>query len=376
LYVTRNRHPLSSSLFVTSHPGPADGGAVTAWLDRPQGGAENLFLDEESIMEHTAHSPAATPSPVPAMANTLAAFRLVPTGAALGAEIRGVDFALPVPEDVKAALRQAWADHLVLLIRGQSLIDDQLLAASAVYGPPHDAASRKYHLAAGQAVDDAYMVSKHRSITIISNLDADGRPVMDNGGLGSYEVVWHTDNSYVKVPPAGSMLYALEVPANGGGDTSFNNQCLAYEELPESLKLEIEGKYQVHDSSRNSAGVLRPGVKLPRKPEEVEGPTHPLVRVHPVTGRLALYLGRRRAWPSNYIVDMPNEASERLLDALWAHATQPRYAWTHQWKVGDIVLWDNRCCMHYRTEVDVAQRRVMHRTTVKGEPLVAPWSQA
>ena len=149
------------------------------------------------------------------------------------------------------------------------------------------------------------MVSRHPSVTIISNLDANGKPVMDNGGLGSYEVVWHTDNSYVKVPPAGSMLYSLEVPMDGGGDTSFNNQYLAYEELPDDLKRAIEGKSQVHDSSRNSAGVLRPGVKLPTKPEEVEGPTHPLVRVHPVTGKRALYLGRRRVWPSNYIVGMP-----------------------------------------------------------------------
>jgi len=326
-------------------------------------------------MEPTAHGRRSTSSPTPLTVNTLGALRVVPTGAALAAEIRGIDLSLPVPEDVKAALRQAWADHLVLLIRGQRLTDDQLLDTSAIFGPPHAAASRKYHLEAGHAVDDSYQISKHASITIISNLDASGRPVLDNGGLGSYEVVWHTDNSYVKVPPAGSMLYALEVPLNGGGDTSFNNQYRACEDLPEDLQRAIEGKYQVHDSSRNSAGVLRPGVKLPATPEEVEGPTHPLVRVHPVTGRRALYLGRRRAWPSNYIVGIPNADSERLLDRLWAHATQPQYAWTHRWRVGDIVLWDNRCCMHYRTEVDVAQRRVMHRTTIKGEPLVAPWER-
>jgi taurine dioxygenase len=327
-------------------------------------------------MEHAAH-PRATPRPASAgQANSLAALRVIPTGAALGAEIQGVDFSLPVPEDVKAALRRAWADHMVLLVRGQSLSDENLLETSAIFGPPHDAASRQYHLNVGQKIDDTYMVSKHSSITIISNLDAQGKPVMDNGGLGSYEVVWHTDNSYVKVPPAGSMLYSLEVPVNGGGDTSFNNQYLAYEELPQDLKQAIEGKYQVHDSSRNSAGVLRPGVKLPTKPEEVEGPTHPLVRVHPVTGRRALYLGRRRVWPSNYIVGLPNEESEKLLDRLWAHATQDRYAWTHRWKVGDIVLWDNRCCMHYRTEVDTTQRRVMHRTTIKGEPPRAPWESA
>jgi taurine dioxygenase len=168
------------------------------------------------------------------------------------------------------------------------------------------------------------------------------------------------------------MLYSLEIPRDGGGgETSFNNQYLAYKELPDDLKRAIAGKSQVHDSTRNSAGVLRPGVKLPTRPEEVPGPTHPLVRVHPLSGKRALYLGRRRVWPSNYIVGLPNEESEALLDRLWARATQPKYAWTHHWRVGDIVLWDNRCCMHYRSEVDVTQRRVMHRTTIKGEPLVA-----
>jgi len=307
--------------------------------------------------------------------NTLTTLKVVPTGAALGAEIEGVDFSLPVPGDVKAALRKAWADHLVLLVRDQKIDDEQLIETAGIFGPPHTAASRQYHLNVGHKVDDKHMISRHPSVSIISNLDPDGKPVLDNGGLGSYEVVWHTDNSYVEVPPAGSMLYSLEVPPPGsGGDTSFNNQYLAYEELPADLKQAIEGKSQVHDSTRNSAGILRPGVKLPTRPDEVPGPTHPLVRVHPVTGKRALYLGRRRDWPSNYIIGLSNADSEALLDKLWAHATQPKYAWTHKWKVGELILWDNRCCMHYRTEIDLAHRRVMHRTTIKGEPVAAPWA--
>jgi taurine dioxygenase len=322
-------------------------------------------------MQISGHTTAPGVSAAPRV-NTLSAFRAVPTGAALGAEIKGVDFALPLLEDVRAALRKAWADHLVLLIRNQDINDEQLLGAAGVYGPPHEAASRKYHLNVGKQVDDKHMISRHPSVSIISNLDERGQPVLDNGGLGSYEVVWHTDNSYVEVPPAGSMLYALEIPPDGGGgDTSFNNQYLAYEELPQELRKAINGKSQVHDSSRNSAGILRPGVKLPTRPEEVEGPIHPLVRVHPVTGRRALYLGRRRQWPSNYVIGMTNEESEALLDRLWSHATQPKYAWTHKWRVGDIVLWDNRCCMHYRTEIDLAHRRVMHRTTIKGDAIIA-----
>ncbi len=305
--------------------------------------------------------------------NTLDTLDVIPTGAALGAEIRGLDLSQPVPEDVKEALRKAWADHMVLLFRGQHIDDEQLLATSRIFGPPHEAAARKYYLDVGAKVDNAHTLSRHPSVSIIANVDEHGNPVRENSGLGSLEVVWHSDNSYVEVPPAGSMLYSLEVPVNGGGDTSFNNQYLAYEELPEEIKRTIEGKYQVHDATRNSAGVLRPGVKLPTRPEEVPGPKHPLVRVHPVTGRRALYLGRRRVWPSNYIIGLPNDESEALLDKLWAHATQPKYAWTHIWRVGEVVLWDNRCCMHYRTEIDPTQRRIMHRTTIKGEPVVAPW---
>ena len=321
-------------------------------------------------MESSAGTPVTAASRGSGLGGAPAAIDVVPSAAALGAEVRGIDLSAPVRDDIKATLRQAWSEHLVLLFRAQDIDDDQLLAAAGIFGPPQEAASRKYHLGAGRQVDNQFMISKHASISIVSNLGPDGNPVRDNGSLGSYEVVWHTDNSYVDVPPAGSMLYALEIPRDGSGETWFSNQYLAYEELPADLKRAIEGKRQVHDSSRNSAGILRPGVKMPTCPEEVEGPAHPLVRVHPVTGRRALYLGRRRDWPSNYVVGMPNDESERLLDSLWAHATQPKYAWRHQWRVGDLVLWDNRCCMHYRSAVDATQPRIMHRTTIRGEPVI------
>jgi taurine dioxygenase len=297
--------------------------------------------------------------------------QVVPTGAALGAEIRGIDLSQPVPEETRAVLRKAWADHLVLLWRDQKLPDTSFLEAAAIFGTPKEPAARKYEVAGGYKIG-GHRVPLHPHVSLISNLDEDGNPTRDNGGLGSYEVVWHSDNSYVEVPPAGSMLYAVVLPnAEGGGDTYFNNQYLAYEELPQDLKRAIEGRSQRHDASRNSAGVLRPTVKLPTRPEEVPGPLHPLVRKHPVTGKPALYLGRRRVWPSNYIVGMSNEDSEALLDKLWAHATQPKYAWKHVWRVGDLVLWDNRCAMHYRSEVDPTQARVLYRTVIAGEPVLA-----
>ncbi|MEC7202198.1 MAG: TauD/TfdA family dioxygenase, partial [Pseudomonadota bacterium] len=242
--------------------------------------------------------------------------------------------------------------------------------AANLFGPTQEGGAHKYFKKGGFEAGRGLLATRPE-ITVISNLDENGVPVRENAGLGSGEVVWHSDNSYIETPPAGSMLYAIEIPEDGGGDTSFANQYMAYETLPDVMKLTIAGKAQVHDSSRNSAGVLRPTAKLPSKPEEVEGPTHPLVRIHPDTGRQALYLGRRRVWPSNYIVGLENEKSEALLDRLWRHATQDEFVWTHSWRAGDVLLWDNRCALHHRTELDHTRPRVLHRTQIQGEAVIA-----
>ena len=208
-------------------------------------------------------------------------------------------------------------------------------------------------------------------VSVLSNLDAHGNPVKENDGLGSMEVVWHSDNTYIEQPPAGSTLYAREIPGDGSGQTSFNNQYLAFDELPEDLLQAIAGRRSKQDATRNSAGVLRPGVSKPERPEDVPGPLHPLIRVHPVTGKKALYLGRRRVWPSQFIEGLPDSESEALLDQLWAHATQSRYAWTHTWQVGDMLVWDNRAAMHYREPVNSEERRVMWRSQFQGEAVIA-----
>ena len=300
----------------------------------------------------------------------MAYFETIPSGAALGAEIRGINLAGRIPETVASALKDAWHEHLVLLFRDQELDDSSLLAASNLFGPTQEGGAHKYFKKGGFEAGRGLLATRPE-ITVISNLDENGVPVRENAGLGSGEVVWHSDNSYIETPPAGSMLYAIEIPEDGGGDTSFANQYMAYETLPDVMKLTIAGKAQVHDSSRNSAGVLRPTAKLPTKPEEVEGPTHPLVRIHPDTGRQALYLGRRRVWPSNYIVGLENEKSEALLDRLWRHATQDEFVWTHAWRAGDVLLWDNRCALHHRTELDHTRARVLHRTQIQGEAVIA-----
>ena len=201
---------------------------------------------------------------------------------------------------------------------------------------------------------------------MISNILEGGKPI---GGLGDGEAFWHTDSSFVEVPPAASLLRALEVPPqSAGGSTFFLNMYSAYETLPEPLKKAVEGKTCIHDSSRNSAGELRKGFQTTHDVRTTPGAVHPLVRLHPITKRKALFLGRR---PGAYIHGLGVEESEALLDAIWAHATQERFAWYQKWRIGDLVMWDNRCVMHRRDAFDESLRRLMHRTQIVGEPVMA-----
>ncbi len=158
------------------------------------------------------------------------------------------------------------------------------------------------------------------------------------------------------------MLYALEIPP-AGGDTSFVDMYEAFEALPARLRDRAMGLRVKHDGTYNSGGYVRQGVTPTDDPREAPGTMHPLVCTHPESGRKMLYLGRRKmAWLEGF--DLPE--SDALLDEIWAFATQPKFVWTHQWRVGDLVLWDNRCTMHRRDPFDANTRRIMHRTQVKG----------
>ena len=284
-----------------------------------------------------------------------------PTGAALAADVHGVDLSKPVSDAVFKEILAAWNEHLVLRFSGQRLDDPTLMTFSARFGEldrvPIAAANhdRANSGVVAEAVD---------WVAVIANAKKDGKEM---GGLGSYELVWHTDMSYNPLPPRASLLYALEVPADGG-NTGFLNMYAAYETLPAELKRAVDGRTCIHDSSRNSAGELRRGFQRTLDVRQTPGAVHPLVRLHPVTGRKALFLGRR---PGAYIHGLPVEESEALLDAVWAHATQERFAWYQKWRAGDLVMWDNRCVMHRRDAFDERLRRLMHRTQIVGEAVLA-----
>ena len=139
---------------------------------------------------------------------------------------------------------------------------------------------------------------------------------------------------------------------------------LAYDSLPNDLRSRLEDQVCIHDHSLNSAGFLRRGYEEVTDVTKTPGAKHPLFRTHPETGRQALFLGRRR---NAYIPGLSVEQSEELLDAVWAHATQPQFTWHHKWKVGDLLMWDNRVVLHRRDSFDDKARRVMHRTQIEGD---------
>ena len=273
-----------------------------------------------------------------------------PSGAALAADVVGVDLSLPISDALYAQIRQAWNDHLVLRFRGQKLDDPQFLTFARLFGELD-----KAPVHAGKDVENPFP-----EITVMSNIKVDGKSI---GNLGHYEAEWHTDMSYNEMTPIGSLLYSIEVPP-AGGNTGFANMYEAYDTLPAALKRTIVSLQCRHDSSRNSAGELRKGFKDISDPREAPGAIHPLIRTHPATRRNALYLGRRR---NAYIIGLPLDESEDLLNKLWAHASQEKFAWYQEWKVGDLIIWDNRCAMHRRDAFDPASRRLMHRTQIRGD---------
>jgi taurine dioxygenase len=275
---------------------------------------------------------------------------VTPTGAALGAEVDGIDLRRITDADF-AAVYRAWLEHSVLLFRGQTLDDDGLIAFSRRFGDLDFAPIQE---------NGRRFVDGHPEIYVVSNVIENGVAI---GSLGAGEAVWHTDMSYLEDPPKASMLYAIEIPP-AGGNTGFTSMYRAYDALPETLKRRLAGRRVKHDGTYNSGGYVREGVTPTDDPREAPGTYHPIVCTHPETGRKCLYLGRRR---NAYIEGLDIAESEALLDEVWRYATRDELTWYNTWRVGDVVLWDNRCTMHRRDPFDASSRRVMHRTQMKGE---------
>jgi taurine dioxygenase len=278
------------------------------------------------------------------------AVTVAPLAPALGAEVRCGDVRRLDAAAFDATYR-ALLDNLVICICGQQLSDPELIAFGRRLGELDHAPYAKTGMEKARV---------HPEIVVVSNVTENGQAI---GVLRDAEVVWHSDNSYRDRPLSYSVLHALEVPPRGG-NTSFANMYLALETLPPALRRRINGKTLKHDMTYNSAGDLREGFQPVSDVRKAPGPSHPIVRTHPETGYNALYLGRR---PNAYINGLSIEESEELLNALWAHATQAKFTWQHEWRAGDILIWDNRCVMHHREPFDGGHRRVMHRVQCAGD---------
>lgn len=285
------------------------------------------------------------------MLDILDAVVVTPASPIIGAVVTGTDLAAPLAPHLAAGLATVLREHHVVLYRDQRLDPAALVRFGRLFGELDAAPTTPW---------GPRSVPGHDEIYVVSNIVENGRPI---GALGAGAIDWHSDMTFRRVPPSVSCLYAVEVPPEGG-ETSFLSLFDAYERLPLRLRLRIQGLSIKHDETTNSAGELRRGFAEPVDVSTSPGMVHPLVRRDPVSGRRALCLGRRR---HSYVVGMPILESEALLDELWELGVGRAKVWTHHWRRGDLVQWDNRWTMHARSAFDPSARRLMHRLQIVAE---------
>jgi len=270
-------------------------------------------------------------------------FALRPLSAALGAEIIGVDLSEEIDDHTFAQIRDAWHRNLVILLRGQELSEEDQVRFAEKFGPP-------------AVIHTKQFVRNHPAVMLISNIREDGKPI---GALPDGEMHFHTDQCHQERPAMASMLYALEVPSTGG-NTLFANGYAAYATLPDGMKRRIEGRKALNAYDYDSAAMKR-GTRLA---EGVPSCMHPVVRTHPATGRKALYVSRLM---TVRIEGLPEPESNELLVTLFDHQERREFVYEHVWRPGDLLMWDNRCTLHARTDFSPNERRLMRRVTILGE---------
>ena len=278
-----------------------------------------------------------------------------PVAGALGAEISGVDLSRPLDDATFGAIERALHDYLVIFFHDQRLTPEQHLALTRRFGP----ISRSPYIKHMDDYPDIIAVLK----------EADERKISTFGNA------WHSDFSFLVEPPMGSVLYAREVPSHGG-DTLFANMYAAYEALSPGLRRLLDGLRAIHTGKPYGVGGLAPDLAVSRSigiernnPEADRETAHPVVRVHPATGRKALFVN---SIYTTRFDGMTAAESRPLLKFLYAHATQPEFTCRLRWRQGDLAVWDNRCTLHYAINDYDGQRRLMHRTTIKGERPAGP----
>lgn len=276
-------------------------------------------------------------------------FEILPLSDAIGAEIRGIDLSREIDSATFAAIEQAWRDHLVLLFRDQTLSEDDQVRFARRFG-----ALQSRPRPANLRAETGEV--RHPEIMLVSNIRKDGKLI---GSLPDGEMQFHSDMCYIEIPAKGTFLYAIEIPSQGG-DTLFLNTYKAYDTLPADIKARIDKRRALNVFLYGSTS--REG----NKPDFSIHPNHvhPVVRTHPETKRKALFINRLMTWS---IEGMAEAESTALLNRLFDHMEQPQFIYAHKWRIGDLVLWDNRCSLHARTDFSDQERRLLRRVVIQGD---------
>ncbi len=283
------------------------------------------------------------------MAIATEAIKIEPTGKACGARITGVDFSRPDDEGRAEVLRAALAKHMVLCFPGQKISDDDQIRFARIFGKADADFVGKPSFNADPVPDGP----AKRGILFISNLKEDGKFI---GALPDGEMHFHSDGAHRKSPYRATTLYSIKIPSRGG-DTLFANLADAYDALPAALKARVES-LQVHNVY-DTRLLVRTETDV--NDEKVSKAIHPIVRIHPDTGRKSLYLSRLM---SHTIIGMDKAESEALLEELFQHIEQPQFVYGHKWALDDLVIWDNRSVNHARSDFPAEEQRHLRRVTV------------
>jgi taurine dioxygenase len=272
---------------------------------------------------------------------------LVPLSKYIGAEVRGIDLRAELDPEICRQIYKGWLDHCVLIFRNQSLTQEDLLRVTRYFGE------------IGPLTRPVKFRPKgydrlHPNIMMISNIRENGETI---GALPDGEMHFHHDQIHAEIPHNGTLLYSVEVPSYGG-DTLFASGYAAYDTLDPAIKTKLAGRRAFHHY--NYGTTLRGGTM---GTEAFNESTHPIFRTHDETGRKAIYVNRLM---TQRIEGLPPAESDALLAALFDHSEKPEFVYRHVWRVGDLIIWDNRCSMHARDDFPADQRRLMLRTTVQG----------
>ncbi len=270
-----------------------------------------------------------------------------PLSHSFGAEMSGIDLSEAQSDEMIVSVRALWRKHKLLLFRGQELEEAHLVKFSRNFGPLEIHLRREY------------LSREHPEVLLVSNVKQSGKPL---GILSDREVGWHYDQIYLERPAVGSLLYSVKIPP-AGGNTYFADMHAAYEALPDETRRRIEGRQAVQSYEAFNRVYSEPTSK--EQKQKTPDVNHPMVRTHPYTGRKALYICPGM---TTQIVGLGEEESDALLAELFEWCTRPEFVYTHSWRKGDALLWDNACTMHRRDPFDGRHERLMKRTTILPEP--------